>query len=224
MSTCSCTAGDPAHRSRPDRRSAPSPSGKHLFGGIQGDLGLGAPFRATSAFGSGLVIARYRTTCVRRGLGEGGHGGSSLHQRFWQGAQRWRGTHRHEGRGTLLIYLDSSVVVKLVHEEPESGDLESWLSGDEGPLVTSALTEIEVERALRRSDPDALPLVPEIIEGLYRFDIDVAVRRAAARFAEPTLCTLDAVHLATALEFGAELDAFVCYDRRLLAEIGRAHV
>jgi len=25
-----------------------------------------------------------------------------------------------------LIYLDSSAVVKLVHEEPESGDLESW--------------------------------------------------------------------------------------------------
>ena len=116
-----------------------------------------------------------------------------------------------------MIYLDSSAVVKLVHEEPESGVLESWLSQDDRPLVTSVLTEIEVERALRRSDPDALPLVPEIIDGLYRFDIDVAVRQAAARLAEPTLRTLDAVHLATALEFGADLDAFVCYDQRLLA-------
>ncbi|MPZ64220.1 MAG: PIN domain-containing protein [Pseudonocardiaceae bacterium] len=115
-----------------------------------------------------------------------------------------------------MIYLDSSAVVKLVHEEPESVDLESWLSGDDRPLVTSVLTEIEVERALRRSDPDALPLVAEVIDGLYRFDIDPAVRRTAARFAEPTLRTLDAVHLATALEFGADLDAFVCYDRRLL--------
>ena len=116
-----------------------------------------------------------------------------------------------------MIYLDSSAVVKLVHEEPESGALESWLSQDDRPLVTSVLTEIEVKRALRRSDPDALPLVPEIIDGLYRFDIDGAVRRVAARFAERTLRTLDAVHLATALEFGAELDAFVCYDQRLLA-------
>lgn len=114
-----------------------------------------------------------------------------------------------------MIYLDSSAVVKLVHEEPESGDLESWLSRDEHPLVTSVLTEIEIERALRRSDPEALPLVSEIISGLYRFDIDVAVRQAAARFAESTLRTLDAVHLATALEFG--VDSFVCYDRRLLA-------
>ncbi len=89
-----------------------------------------------------------------------------------------------------MIYLDSSAVVKLVHEESESGGLELWLSGDERPLVTSALTEIEVERALRRSDPDALPLLPEIIDGLYWFDIDVAVRQAAARFAEPTLRTV----------------------------------
>ncbi len=79
-----------------------------------------------------------------------------------------------------MIYLDSSAVVKLAHEEPESVDLESWLSRDERPLVTSVLTEIEVERALPRSDPDALPLVSEIISGLYRFDIDVAVRQAAA--------------------------------------------
>ncbi len=41
-----------------------------------------------------------------------------------------------------MIYLDSSAVVKLVHEEPESGDLESSLGGDERPLVTSALTGI----------------------------------------------------------------------------------
>ena len=102
-----------------------------------------------------------------------------------------------------MIYLDSSAVVKLVHEEPESGDLESWLSRDEHPLVTSVLTEIEVERALRRSDPEALPLVSEIINGLYQFDIDVAVRQAAARFTKTTSRTLDAVHLATALEFGA---------------------
>ena len=83
--------------------------------------------------------------------------------------------------------------------------------------MTSVMTEIEVERALRRSDPDALPLVPEIIGGLYRFDIDVAVRQATARLTEPTLRALDAVHLATALEFGADLGSFVCYDRRLLA-------
>ncbi|MDQ3988090.1 MAG: type II toxin-antitoxin system VapC family toxin [Actinomycetota bacterium] len=116
-----------------------------------------------------------------------------------------------------MIYLDSSAVAKLVHEEPESGDLESWLSRDERPLVTSLLTEVEVERTLRRSEPDALPLVSEIIDGLYRFEIDMAVRQVAARFAEPTLRTLDAIHLATALEFGADLGALACYDRRLLA-------
>ena len=47
----------------------PIRTGKHLFGGILGELGLDAPFRATRAFGSGLVIARYRTTCVGRSNG-----------------------------------------------------------------------------------------------------------------------------------------------------------
>ncbi|WP_250037108.1 hypothetical protein [Paractinoplanes maris] len=43
---------------------------------------------------------------------------------------------------------------------------------------------------------------------------------AAAAFAEPTLRSLDAIHLATAQvlvnESGSELTAFVTYDRRLL--------
>ncbi len=116
-----------------------------------------------------------------------------------------------------MIYLDSSAVVKLVHEETESDALESWLSEDDRILVTSVLTEIEVEHALRRTDPDALPLVPVVIDALYRFDIDGAVRRAAAALIEPTLRSLDAIHLATALEFGDDLGGFVCYDRRLLA-------
>jgi len=34
---------------------------------------------------------------------------------------------------------------------------------------------------------------------------------------DPLLRGLDAIHLATALEFGAELHAFVAYDKRLLA-------
>ncbi|MFY1672531.1 hypothetical protein ACN27G_21605 [Plantactinospora sp. WMMB334] len=46
------------------------------------------------------------------------------------------------------------------------------------------------------------------------------IRATAAAFAEPTLRSLDAIHLATAQvltnESGAALTAFVTYDRRLL--------
>lgn len=43
----------------------------------------------------------------------------------------------------------------------------------------------------------------------------VEVSRAGGGLGPPTLRTLDAIHLATAMELGRELDAFVTYDTRL---------
>jgi hypothetical protein len=43
------------------------------------------------------------------------------------------------------------------------------------------------------------------------------VRARAAALDSPALRTLDALHLATALEIGAELRAFATYDERLAA-------
>ena len=120
-----------------------------------------------------------------------------------------------------MIYLDSAAIVKLVRSEAYTADLVSWLNAHENaPLVSSALVEIEVPRALRRSAPPALIGVPAAIGRLFRLEIDSTVRATAAAFAEPTLRSLDAIHLATAQiltnESGATLTAFVTYDRRLL--------
>ncbi len=120
-----------------------------------------------------------------------------------------------------MIYLDSAAVVKLVRQESCSADLVSWLnSHDDVPLVSSALVEVEVPRALRRSAPQALIGVPAAVGRLFRLEIDSTIRATAAAFAEPTLRSLDAIHLATAQllahEAGAALTAFVTYDRRLL--------
>jgi predicted nucleic acid-binding protein len=120
-----------------------------------------------------------------------------------------------------VIYLDSAAVVKLVRQEAGSSDLVSWLNAhDDVPLVSSALVEVEVPRALRRSAPQALIGVPAAIGRLFRMEIDSTIRATAAAFTEPTLRSLDAIHLATAQvltnESGATLTAFVTYDRRLL--------
>jgi predicted nucleic acid-binding protein len=120
-----------------------------------------------------------------------------------------------------VIYLDSGAVVKLVRQEANSADLVTWLNAhDDAPLVSSALVEVEVPRALRRSAPQALVGVPATVGRLFRLEIDSTIRATAAAFAEPTLRSLDAIHLATAQvltnESGAELLAFVTYDRRLL--------
>ena len=121
-----------------------------------------------------------------------------------------------------MIYLDSAAVVKLVRQEEHSADLVAWLnSHTDVPLVSSALIEVEVPRALRRSAPQALVGVPAAVARLFRLEIDATIRATAAAFAEPTLRSLDAIHLATAQlltnEAGSTLTAFVTYDQRLLA-------
>jgi predicted nucleic acid-binding protein len=121
-----------------------------------------------------------------------------------------------------VIYLDSAAVVKLVRQESHSSDLVAWIDGHrEVPLVSSVLIEVEVPRALRRSAPQALVGVPAAVGRLFRLEIDATIRATAAAFAEPTLRSLDAIHLATAQvlanEASATLTAFVTYDQWLLA-------
>ena len=121
-----------------------------------------------------------------------------------------------------MIYLDSAAVVKLVRQEDHSADLVAWLNTHQDmPLVSSALVEVEVPRVLRRSAPQALVGVPAAVGRLFRLEIDVTIRATAAAFAEATLRTVDAIHLATAQilanESGTPLTAFVTYDQRLLA-------
>jgi predicted nucleic acid-binding protein len=116
-----------------------------------------------------------------------------------------------------VIYLDSAALVKLVRLERATLELVDWLNERSGTaLVCSVLAEIEVPRAIRRVAPDALPAVPATLARLYRLEIDATVRSSAAALAEPNLRTLDAIHVATAVGLGAELQAFVSYDERLL--------
>ena len=124
-----------------------------------------------------------------------------------------------------MIYLDTSAIVKLIRIEDESAALVGWLNEQSGqPLVASALAEIELPRALRRSQPEVLSLVAAVLSRLHRVDINAAVRATAAAYVEPTLRTLDAIHLATA-EFlvasGLQFTAFVTYDKRLAEAASR---
>ena len=121
-----------------------------------------------------------------------------------------------------MIYLDTAAIVKLVRQEEHSAALVGWLNSHaDAPLVASALVEVEVPRALRRSAPAGLVGVPAVLSRLFRLEIDATVRAIAAAHPEPSLRSLDAIHLATAQllasEAGAELIAFVTYDQRLRA-------
>ncbi len=118
-----------------------------------------------------------------------------------------------------MIYLDTAALIKLVRREAVTDDLVSWLDERvDKPLVASTLVEIEVPRALQRSEPGLLGAVPAVLRRIAVYEIDDLVRSAAAAYQDSHLRSLDAIHLATASAvFGAQLSAFVTYDKRLLA-------
>lgn len=125
-----------------------------------------------------------------------------------------------------MIYLDTAALVKLVRVEAESQALVDWLDKQTAqPLVASVLVEIELPRALRRSQPGILGGVAAVLSRLHRVEITAAVRATAAAYPEPTLRSLDAIHLATAewlVASGSSLTAFVTYDKRLAEAAARA--
>lgn len=124
-----------------------------------------------------------------------------------------------------MIYLDSAALVKLVREEPETPALVTWLNTQHDQrLVASVLVEIEVPRALRRSQPGVLGAVAATLARIDRIELDAAIRATAAAYINPHLRSLDAIHLATADQLvasGKNLTAFITYDTRL-ADAARA--
>jgi uncharacterized protein len=118
-----------------------------------------------------------------------------------------------------MIYLDTAALVKLVRREVASDALVDWI-GDhpDEMLVSSTLAEVEVPRALRRTEPALLAAVPALLGRIAVYEIDDLVRATAAAYDDPLIRSLDAIHLATAdAVLGDDLTAFVSYDRRLLA-------
>ena len=115
-----------------------------------------------------------------------------------------------------VLYLDASALVKLVLPEAESAALVAALAG--GPrLITSAVGAIETRRALLAAsdDPELAEKAEEVLTAVTLVGITEPIRWTAGMLRPAALRTLDAIHLATALSFGAELEAFVVYDRRL---------
>jgi predicted nucleic acid-binding protein len=114
-----------------------------------------------------------------------------------------------------LSYVDASAIVKLVLHEPETGPMVRWYV-EADRVATSVLGVIETQRAVARRGHDALYL-RSVIAALVTLDLDRPISRLASTIQPPSLRTLDAIHLATAMLLGAELDAFVTYDDRLAA-------
>lgn len=115
------------------------------------------------------------------------------------------------------VYVDSSALVKLVIEEPESAALRSYLL-ETGPIYASRVAAIELRRAVRRQTRrDSVDQAESVLEAVRFIELDEPMTRLAGTAEPPNLRTLDAIHLSAALAIGDECGAFVSYDARLNA-------
>jgi predicted nucleic acid-binding protein len=113
------------------------------------------------------------------------------------------------------LYIDASAFVKLINAEPQSTALRSFLSASGNRLVSSALLQTEAIRAVRHLGADALARATLDLRRIDLVPIDDPILGEAGLLDPSVLRTLDAIHLATALEVGPDLTAVVTYDRRM---------
>jgi hypothetical protein len=114
------------------------------------------------------------------------------------------------------IYLDSSAFVKMIIEEEDSEAARTFVASHEGRRVSSALLRTESLRAVRHQGPDALATVREGLRRVDLISIDDRILDAAGTLEPGVLRALDAIHLATALAVGDDLEVIVTYDKRMV--------
>jgi predicted nucleic acid-binding protein len=122
----------------------------------------------------------------------------------------------------MAYYLDTSALVKLVVEEAESPELRQWIAVAETALVTSDLSRTELLRAIRRTTPSRTVEGRAVLDSLIVLTITAGIFDAAGRLTPDALRSLDAIHLAAALELGDDLEGIVTYDAGL-AEAAHAN-
>jgi predicted nucleic acid-binding protein len=115
----------------------------------------------------------------------------------------------------MATYVDASAAAKLVLEEPESEALERWITRKGRVPVTSDLTRTELLRTTRRLAPERMPEARAVLDVMTVLTVSTANFERAATLDPESLRSLDAIHLASALELGDQLDSLVTYDARL---------
>ena len=115
----------------------------------------------------------------------------------------------------MKAYVDTSAFVKLFVREQESVALDRYLAESRAAvrLCSSNLLETEARRAATLSGVDQTRVTEEL-ELIDLLDTSRGLFTAAGLIRPPSLRSLDAIHLATAMREG--VDVLIAYDHRLL--------
>jgi predicted nucleic acid-binding protein len=111
------------------------------------------------------------------------------------------------------VYLDTSVLGRVLLDEPDTPAIRRELGHFERH-VSSGLLSVELHRLGLREN--MLALVSELLSGKVLIPVDAEILTAAETIS-PTVATLDAIHLATAVSLSSagKLDALMTYDKQL---------
>ncbi|MGB2756954.1 MAG: type II toxin-antitoxin system VapC family toxin [Acidimicrobiia bacterium] len=115
----------------------------------------------------------------------------------------------------MAYYFDSSALVKLIVNEDETAALKTWISAEDRRPITCDVARAEVTRAVRRAAPGRVGEVRGVLNVMDILELRSEQFDVAGSIEPPTLRTVDAIHLAAALDLGDDLEGFVTYDSRL---------
>ncbi len=94
--------------------------------------------------------------------------------------------------------------------EAESDELRAVVLGRQ--LATSRVSVVEVGKAVGRARPDGD--ASRMLAMLAFVELDAELAALAAAAGGPSLRALDAIHVASALRLGPEVESFLTYDSR----------
>lgn len=120
----------------------------------------------------------------------------------------------------MAFYMDTSALVKLVVAEKESPALSAWIRDETRALVSSDLARTELLRAVRRiGTAGHATQARAVLDSIGLIAVRTPTFETAGRLDPAIMRSLDALHLASALELGDDLDAIVTYDDRMAEAI-----
>jgi predicted nucleic acid-binding protein len=113
----------------------------------------------------------------------------------------------------VVWYLHTSAFLKLVVDEEASSSMRAWCSAHDS-VWSSQLLRTEVLRAAQRLELDTGP-IEDALDSIALVLPSVGTYASAGRLQPSGLRSLDALHVASALEIGSDLEGMVAYDQRL---------
>ena len=114
------------------------------------------------------------------------------------------------------VYLDTSALVKLLIHEPESDALIRFIDESQSQMVTSLIARVELTRAVSRVDDTLDSDISNLLSKQVLLPLTHSIMLRAAYLQPFGIRSLDAIHLATAIEIHPYLASLLSYDNRMV--------